>query len=311
MNTNKNITKINIYWPWNKKTKIQSTFFKFVIRIIKQFSTRINCLELHELVMMAECIEILSLVPKITHLLLRKVRFIIDAIDPKKRCLMEIKEDLNLYHLKTLSIENCCNKCVMLFNRLPPGILTEFSSNYDNLNDLKVLFKRQTNITKLALRTIECSENQMPVEAGLFNQKLESLEWNTVSFRYVDVKTILSCQTNLKSLHLTGNTDVDVMNVVMNQLTELETLSIYLDESFVEPFKNIKKLKNLMELSVRLCEVKNYEVLANLNYPGITTLNIIFNDDFSDYFIAGLAKSMINLKFLLISCGNYTNSFTQ
>lgn len=223
---------------------------------------------------------------------------------PKKRRTMPIDGDLDLHKLKTLTLTNCKKEFLVVFNRLPAGVLTELHSNYSNLNNLNVLFQRQTNLKKLSIWCPFNTKDMPLVEPDIFdNLKLESLDWRRGKS---NIDTILSKQTKLKSLKLISDKiNEDLMNVIVNGLTELDTLLIDISEIPDEAVNNINSLANLKNLTLRSHEDRSitiFERFAKLDNSRITKLDMQYISGISVDLIHALAKSVPNLKVLRFNC---------
>lgn len=268
--------------------QVQST-----ISIIKKFTGSVTCLEIREYTLtMSDFLEILSLVPNAEILrihYLRTGRWILQ----KKRRIMTSNKNLNLHLLKILDISNCDNEFSLVFNRLPAEVLSELECSYFP-DEWHALLKRQTNIKKLCLSNVH-------VAADLFdNMNLETLIWECRN--YNNVATILSKQTKLKTLDLDNYDsviDVGVMNAVANHLTELESLSMTIDEVPAAPFVSLIKLEKLQNLTLRWGTLTT-ELFNKLDVKRITTLTLD-NITFSADFIESLAEFAQNLKALQVN----------
>lgn len=223
---------------------------------------------------------------------------------PKKRRTMPNDGDLDLHKLKTLTLKRCKEEFFVVFNRLPAGVLTELYSDYFNLNSSNILFQRQTNMKKLSINCQFQSTDVPSVTPDIFdNLTLESLDWRRGRS---NINTILSKQTKLKSLNLLSDKlNEDLMNVVVNRLTELDTLSINVSEIPVEAINNINKLAKLKNLTLRGHEDRSlaiFEKFAKLDNTRITTLDMQYISGISVELIHALAKSVPNLKVLRFNC---------
>lgn len=311
--TNRNITKISVYFL----RPPDQTTFKSMISIIKKFSPTIKCFKYHGDIKLTDFVEILSSIPNVVNLGLDFVRTP-EEIQPtqKRRRLMPSIDinDLNLHKLKTLKFQHCSDEFVVLFNRLPAGVLTELKLDHGNLDELKVLFMKQTNIKKLKMKWLNHNPLTHSIAGDLFdNQKLESLVWH-----YYDsnIHKVLCKQSNLKSLKLIPelftDSDEDLMKVIADHLTSLKTFSIYFRQIPVVALRNINKLKNLTELTLRGDErehVKYFEEFSRLDNSRIATLDIQFVYHISNDLIAALAKSVPNLKVLRFNCDYNFSTF--
>lgn len=114
----------------------------------------------------------------------------------------------------------------MIFNRLPAGVLIELSLHENSIHNLTNLFRNQTNIKKLTIVKGKC--DSVKISTNLFdNLQIEFLHWHAKSFEDKNIRSILAEQTSLKTLKLIdGKIDVHLMEVITNQLSKLETLSI-------------------------------------------------------------------------------------
>lgn len=108
--------------------------------------------------------------------------------------------------------------------------------------------------------------------------------------------------TTVKSFTLRGKITQDIINVV-NQLTELETLSIKFYQEIVQGRVNFAKLKNLKDLTMKNVSLENLPHFAKLNTSQITSLAIVSNFYVSADLIHATAKLVPNLKVL-----RWTNS---
>lgn len=295
--TNRKITKISVYFfrlP-------DRTAFKTIISIIKKFSTTLKRFDYHGDVELSDFVEILSSIPNVVNLGLDFVRTPgKNEPAPKKRRLMS-NTDLNLHKLRTLKFQHCSDGLVVLFNKLPAGVLTELTLERCNLNELNELFVKQTNMKKLKIKWC----NKLVVGDLLDNLKLESLVWHHDG----NVHKNVCSQTNLKSLKLVPELfiarDDDLLNVIADHVTALETFTIYFRHIPVTALKTINKMKNLKELTLRGDErehVKYLEEFSRLNNSRLTTLDIQFMHHISNDLIAAIAKSVPNLKVLRFTC---------
>lgn len=299
--TKRKIAKIKVFF-WQR---IVPETFQSMIDIIKKFSATIKYLKFEASTELSDFLEILSSVPNAEHLVFGYIRTPNQPIQKKRRVMTNYKE-LNLHQLKTLALVNCNDEFVILFNKLPTGVLTEFTLENGSLDELKLLFTKQTNIKKITMkfdRTLQTS--MLPI--NIFdNLKLEYLELDLHSYNCRAIEIIMSKQTKLQSLKLIdGALGEDLMNVIANQLTELKTFSMYVPDTPVAAFKNIKKLKNLRDVTLESNEdrhVTHFEAFAALDNSRITTLNIQYVYDVSNDLIAALAKSVPNLKVLRFNC---------
>lgn len=289
------------------------------ISIIKKFSATIKYLRFEShFLSMSDFLEILSFVPNAEHLVFESLSTeqsyrAVKEPPQKKRRIESNNEDLKLLQLKILTFKDCKDEFLAVFNRLPAGLLRELKLDNLNLDDLKVLFKRQTNIKKLIMKGfIDHFQRQfMPlihpqVAPDIFDSlQLESIEWRHNAYNS-NIDTILSKQTKLKSLKLLDErVNEDLMNVIVNQLTELEIFSMNVSKPPVAAFVNIKKLKNLKDLTLRSDEDRSmtpFEQFAQLDNSRITTLDMRYIIDMSVELISALAKSVPNLKVLRFSC---------
>lgn len=302
-NTNRKITKVSIdFFGYIKETQMQTALF-----IIKKFSAFIKYLKLEADIFVIDYLfEILSLVPNAECLVfsyLHKCR----TENKKRRIAPSNDDDLNLHHLKTLKLFECQEDFLVVFNRLPAGVLTELQLSIYNLETLTVLFKRQTNIKKFNLE--RHSQGKLPTcNDNIFdNLQLESLMWR--QHKYTRTDKILSKQKNLKFLRLNNELIGEgVMNVVTNQLTELETLAMDVSNVSLKSFLNIKKLKKLKMLTLFSdagVNLSKLESFAKLDNSRITNLDIRRFPEISVDVVSALAKSVPNLKILRFNFKNY------
>lgn len=309
-NTQRKVSKVCISFEVNGKSAVK----KSAVKIIKKFTATIKYFELNHIsIEMDDFLEILSLLPNAEHLVFNNVC----EEQQTKRQLSN--EYLNFHQLKTLELYQCSEKFLLVFNRLPAGVLKKLTLGYWNFNlDLLTsLFTQQSNIKEFILFALFAQEDDDDTDISLpyhiFDHlKLESLECYQHEYNCSYAK-ILSKQTKLVSLSLhLGKVDDGILNVITNQLSELETLNINLNETLIEPFKNIVKLKKLKDLTLQSCSLKLLETFAVLDNSQITTLNMeeiyTFNNETIDYdddpppmpinLIGTLANSVPNLKVL-------------
>lgn len=259
---------------------------------------------------MSDFLEILSLLPNAEHLSFSYVNL---GQWQTQRQLSN--ENLKLQQLRTLELIECNEKFLVLFNKLPPGVLKKLVVGDWNLNLhlLTALFNHQPNIKESILsrgdiNNRDDSGSEIP-DHILDHLKLDTLEWHKAGFNS-KYATILSKQNILSSLSLhMGKVDADFLNFITKQLSQLNTLNIRVDEALFTPFKKIVKLRNLKDLTLQaVCSTKLIEAFAGLDNSQITTLTLeeIF-DDYEDNvvvaamtinLIAALANSVPNLKVL-------------
>lgn len=302
--TNRKITKIEVYF-WHN---LEPETFKSMTAIINKFSATIKYLKFNADLDVCDLLEILSLVANVEHLALEYLR---PPPQPskKKRRVMPNYKDLNLYQLKTLKLIHCDDLFLVLFNRLPAGVLTELVLEQNTLDELKVLFAKQTNIKKLTIKYNASFDGFKPLTfaTNVFDDlKLESLELDLKDYNGRGIETMLSKQKKLQSLKLIyGVVGEDVMNVIVDHLSELKTFSMNVPDTPVDAFKNIKKLKYLQHLKLKSNDdrhVTHFEAFASSKNLTLTTLHIEYMYDISNELIAALAKSVPNLKILRFNC---------
>lgn len=312
-NTHRQISKVSISFGFNTPSRlIRESAISDAVKIVKKFSATIKYFELEFASLeMSDFLQILSLLPNAEHLVFNNV------FDKKQSETHHQPSNiyLNLHQLKTLELRICNSKFQVVFNGLPADVLKKITLGYCtfNLGLLTGLFAHQSNIKELILiedDDAESHDNTLPDH--IFDHlNLDSLECqqNEYNSRHA---TILSRQTRLKHLKLRGRRlDREILNVITNQLSELESLDIDFNETLVVPFKSIVKLKNLKHLTLKSCSLKLIETFAGLDNSRITTLKMeviyTWDDDDDDGYpfpampvnlIGALANSLPNLKAL-------------
>lgn len=271
--TNRRISKLHIDFCKNDDAQIRTT-----ISIIETFSETVKYLRLRaQTLEMLDFLEILLLLPNVEHLFLDsldEIRFI-----PYRNIMMSSDDILNLHRLKTLHLLRGSEEFSVVFNRLPAGVLTELRVDDHNLDALTSLFKRQVNIKKLILNDSRLI--QATLADDFFDQlKLESLSLLHCQYDR-NLPRILSKQTKLKHLQLGKTTNFygPLMKVFIDQLTELETVTIDVSKTPAAIIKGIDKLPKWKDLTL-----KSYTPLG------------------STLFIRKLATCVPNLKILRLHC---------
>jgi len=249
--------------------------------VIENFSATIRSLK-YEYADMDESafLTILTAIPNAEHLALRSIR------DNRKSSSSAVCTDnLNLTKLKSLAISGV--DFFSVFDRLPVGVLTELEVDRYNWEALIVMISRQHNIKTLTLSHLD-------------------LKGSTIS--RVTIATILSKLPKLKSLTLphkyrlitTCSIDTHIMDAVAD-LKELEVLGMDVSDTPEASFVNIRKLKNLKHLSLRLswfdvsCKAK-LKIVAQSNNASLITLTIGGIFEMTAGLFRVLAKSAPNLK---------------
>lgn len=218
LNSTRKISKVFIDYNRPDETTLQT-----MISIVKKFSASIKYLRIKVEMAMSELLEILSLVPKVEELALDLQLPVEDTLSLQE---MSSNGDLNLHRLKKLYFSSYSTEFLAVFSRLPVGVLRELELQYVDLFRAAIfLFKRQTNIKKLKLKSYRVDDDVTMISDIFDNLKLESLELYHGS-NFI-IATVLSKQAKLKSLTLKDvAVDRKIMNFVGNQLTELETFSV-------------------------------------------------------------------------------------
>lgn len=315
-NTQRKISKVCIGFGAgvDRPSDLWELAFSDTVQIVRKFSATIKFFELESSsIEMPDFLEIISLTPNAEHIRLFNV---FEITQGRTKCQLN-NECLKHDRLKTLELVECSEEFLVVFNRLPAGVLKEFTMAYWNL-DFSVLtdfFTKQSNIKKLTLSDEdEYSDKTLPDH--IFDHlKLESLLWYQYEYNSRHAN-ILCKQTELASLsllngHSDAKIDEGVLIVITNQLSKMETLEVTFKEALSVPFKGIEKLKKLKDLTLDSCSLKIIEILSGLDNSRITSLNMknfytwSDDDDFDDgippmpiNIIAALANSVPNLKVL-------------
>lgn len=258
---------------------------------------------------MSDFVDILSMIPNVEHLSLCGVHPFGTIDQPEKRRRLD---DLNLNYLEKVELHNCSDDILNLFNRLPHGILLELDLDLGSpdISKLDQLLKRQTNIRKLTVHhfSFRKSRSQAVVTVNSFDHlNLESLDWQQHQFNF-NIAAILSCQPNLKSLRLNDVVDVNVMNVVTNQLSDLESLTIDVSATPASSIWNIRKLKNLKHLGVQYLHNRDmvlFDAISNFDNSRLSSVDITSYTNISPAQYRALSMSAPKLK--LLRC-NYDRS---
>lgn len=282
----------------------QQATLKSTMPIVKKFSGTIKHLLIWLIaksVDFSDIVDILSLVPNVEHLSLRVNTFVSRGYQPPKKRRLD---DLNLNQLHTLVLENCSDDIWRLFDRLPQGVLKELSISNVKLNEFDELFKRQYNIKKLTVHgphLFNENRSQLEVAVHCFDHlNLETLDWQQDQFKF-NTSEILSNQPKLKSLRLCDIVDANVMNVVTNRLTDLESLTFDVSSTPAGSVANIKKLKNLKHLGVEYMHNRNmvlFDAITKLDNSRISTMNIANFTNITADQIRALSLSAPKLKIL-------------
>lgn len=281
-----------------------------VIDILKKFGENIDYLRVcgND---PADLIEAISLVPNVVHL---ELVLLPKDDQPKKKIRYDaqIFDELKLLRLKKLNIERANDEFLVIFNRLSAGVLVELTLHQNSIRYLTNLFGGQVNVKKL---TIVKDHYDDPVEIGanLFdNLQVEFLHWRAESFKDKNIRSILAKQTSLKTLKLIdGKIDVHLMDIIMNQLSRLETLSISVSDIPIAAIRTMNKLVT-KELTLQSDDEENivqFEEFAKLDNSRVTTLNIQYVYDISDDLMKDIAESLPNLKAVSFHCDNNVKTF--
>lgn len=297
--SNRKISKMEVDFGNLSEMEIRST-----MSIIENFSSTIKYFKIRGgTLTMSDFDEIMALLPNVEHLVVGGFALydpIANHQQDNHHLIMASNEYPHLHQLKTLELLGMCydDAFFHVLYRLRPGLLRELRlADIDYKHELAVLIDRQRNIKKL---TISCWYARGPIvtiATDIFdNMKLDSLELN-YDFN-MSIEPMWSKQTTLKSLKL-DIFDTDHFNVVVNQLTELETLSLDFNRKYVADFENIGNLKKLKDLTVRRLHSENLAKFPTLKNSQITNLNIessggLFND--GEFF--KITTSVRNLKVL-------------
>lgn len=315
--SSRRITKLNFCLFCPSEMQIQTT-----LSIIENFSfikyLRLETNFLH----LSDFLEILAALPNAEHLKFKnlssndKERYGHQPV-AKRRCTEASTEDLNLHRLKKLICKHCKLEYVTVFNRLPAGVLIEFTLDNRELNDLSVLFKRQTNLKTLTViekyTRMEYVFPKYPIiDANIFDGlQLESIRWDHKVFRYIE--TMVSKQPKAKSLRLCSESvSGELIEVIVKQLPELETLEISVPYVPIASFLKISKLKNLKHLALRNNDERNMialEHFSKLNNSRLTILDIRYIIDISYDLLSKIARSVPNLKVLFYTCDSKYTTF--
>lgn len=279
------------------------------ISIIENFSSTIKYFKFKGgTFTMSDFNEMLALLPNVEHLVVDgfALRSEYQPIAKKQRrndSTMASNEYPHLHQLKTLELLGMCydDEFFDVLNRLPPGLLRELRlADIDHKHELSALLERQTNIKKLKISCWYARGPIVTIATDIFDKlKLDSIELN-YDFS-INVVPIWSKQTTLKSLKL-ELFDADLMTVVVNQLTELETLSLDFNRKYVAAFENIGNLKKLKDLTVHRLHSGNLANFPTLKNSQITNLYIESDGTFTNGVIVEIATSVRNLKVLHLKC---------
>lgn len=261
----------------------------------------------------ADLIEAISLAPNVNHL-----ELVLHSKDdrPKKKFRYDgqLNDEVNLFRLKKLNIQRANDEFLVIFNRLPAGVLVELTLHQNSIRYLTNLFRGQVNVKKLTI-VKDHFDDQVEIAADLFdNLQIEFLDWRAESFRDNRIRSLLAKQTNLKTLKLTdGDVDVQLMEVITNQLSKLETLSIsVISGSPIAAIRIMNKLTTLKELTLQSHheeDVVHFREFAKLDNSRITTLNIQYLYEISDDLMKDMTESLPNLKTVSFHCDNDVETF--
>lgn len=302
-NTKRQIKKLHMDLGFGTNNQKRQSAISDAIKIVKKFSAtieyfRLDCASIE----MSDLLDILSSLPNVKHLVLTNV-FNKQPFQTAYYSSNADIEDLPLRQLKTLVLNRCDKEFRVVLDRLPVGVLNEFTIEVTRLDleSLTRLFTRQANIKLLRLiPNYFLDSAPPPVFESIFdNLKLESLDLYLDKYNR-DHATIFPKQSKLKSLSLRGGVADDVLvNAITNELTELESLHVSLaDETSTY---NIAKLKKLKDLTIRDCSSEHIAAFAKLDNSRITVLNIGTTTIPTDL-IGALAKSVPNLKVFRFGC---------
>lgn len=262
----------------------------------------------------ADFIEAISFTPNLNHL-----ELVLHSKDdrPKKKFRYDgqLDDEINLLRLKKLNIERANDEFLVIFNRLPAGVLVELTVHQNSIRYLTNLFRGQVNVKKLTIVKDHCYD---PVEIPadlLDNLQIEVLNWRADSFRANTIRSIMAKQTNLKILKLIdGDVDVRLLEVITNHLNKLETLSISVNEIPISAVRIMSKLLTLKELTLQSGGEEDIVLLrefATLDNSRITTLNIQYLYDISADLLKDIKKSLPNLKSVTFHCDNNVQTFNE
>lgn len=234
-------------------------------------------------------LKILALIPNVEHLDLQYLR-------DKRESLLKLHctDDLALMKMKSLAIDGV--EFLSVFNRLPVGVLTELKVDRYNCESLMALVNRQLNIKELSLGHLD-------------------LRGSSVSS--VEIAAVLSKLPKLKSLTLAHQiyiqrvqVDARIMDAV-SDLLELEMLAMDVSDTPEQSFANIRKLKNLKHLTLRLswftlcCRAK-LKLVAESDNTSLITLAIGGRFEMAIDLLIALAQSAPHLKHFKISSASYS-----
>lgn len=282
-NTNRKISRISVDF-----CDLTATQFRSTICIIEKHFSTIKSIKISR----STCpfLEIVSLLPNVEHLVVEELR---TEILPTQmnHPIMPCNENPNLHQLKTVELIKIrhIDDCVVMVEL---GCVSEnwcvaVERSVKRNKELMALFKRQTNIKKLTI-----TDSELMLDNDIFDDlELESLDWGNA---YRNIATILSKQTKLKSLKL-NQVDERLMNIIVNQLTELETLSLDFHDENVPAFENIGKLTKLKDLTLHRIQLRNLTHFVDADNSRITSLEIKRCGDLTEDLIHALAKSAPNL----------------
>lgn len=312
--TQRKISKVSIRYGRPIRWKLA---FSDTLQIVRKFSATIKFFEVEEVsIEMSDFLEIIALTPNAEHIHLDNV-FVYNTQVRTKWQLNN--ECLKLDRLKTLELVECSKEFLVLFDRLPAGVLNEFTMAYWNIHFdvLTDFFTKQSNIKKLALLNADKHDNSTLPDNIFDHLKLESLSCYQKEYNST-YANILCKQTQLSSLslrnrsgHSDAKIDESVLIVITNQLSEMETLEVSVKEALDVQFKGIAKLKKLKDLTLDCCTLKIIETFSGLDNSRITSLNLKNSYTFVNFvnffvdvppmpinIIASLASSVPNLKML-------------
>ncbi|KAJ6643667.1 hypothetical protein Bhyg_08631 [Pseudolycoriella hygida] len=258
LESNRKITKAKIKSSFHDETELE-----MVLSIIRKFSTSLTDLSLQQTVTdkrisKAYFLQILSLVPRLVNLNCEEMKLAGDTMyeEPKKIG----EEQLNVIHLKTLHLNRCNIELAVLFNRLPPGVLTALHLVYAHLGSLFKLLREQPNIKTLVVE--ECSGY------GSINYDMLSLESLTIhEFQYEHSHDSLLAQTKLKCLQLRMRIPEKYGNDFLRKISnfhDLKHLTINFYGAY-DIFDEFTKTNNSRLESLQICgcsELNNDQIHA-------------------------------------------------
>lgn len=294
--TQRNISRLEIVVSYDYDDENERAKFTIdAVKIVKKFSATIKYLRLiFAPLTLLDFHQIVSLLPNVEHLDLQFLE--LKQLKHQGDATNLTDKRLELHRLKKLDIWCCDKNLFHVLDGLPAGVLRECTIYADvGVNSLDRFIEQQYNIKHLNLDLL----GDLP--SHIFDRlALKSLIYTADRKFSVNCPKILSKQTKLKSLVLHEyRVDNDMLNVITNHMSELETVCISLDsKSLVATFNDLAKLKNLKHLELRKCSLDIVEKLSAIDNTRLITLALTMNDNLIMPFELStvLAKSMPNLR---------------